>query len=275
MTRVAEKEDLHRAIDDLSPDDSTNLEAGLVLGYRVARDGFRSEATNRVILLSDGLANTGNTEADPILRQIREEAAKQIALLGVGVGSQYGDQLMERLADSGDGFVVYVSERDHARKVFVEQLPATLSVRALDAKVQVTFSAEAVDAYRLIGYENRAVADQDFTALYAVRVAREARPSMQLAKVEVRWLDPRDRRADEAVATVTVAELNTDFAGASPRLQVCYAAAYFAEVLRESPYGQQVQLADLAVIADRAAAATEDPGVRELADLIDRAVERR
>ena len=66
---------------------------------------LRRGATNRVILLSDGLANVGNTTAEPILRQIREEAAKQIALLGVGVGSEYGDALMERLADEGDGFV--------------------------------------------------------------------------------------------------------------------------------------------------------------------------
>ena len=291
MTRVSEKEDLHRAIDDLRTEGSTNLEDGLVLGYRVARDGFRDGSTNRVILLSDGLANTGNTQADPIPRQIREEAAKEIALLGVGVGSSYGDQLMEQLADQGDGFVVYVSERDQARRVFVEQLPATLSVRALDAKVQVTFDPAAVEAYRLIGYENRAVADQDFrnnrvdggevgpghsvTALYAVRLTRDARPSAEAARVEVRWLDPRDRRADEAAESVTVADLGTDFAEASPRLQVCYAAAYFAEVLRDSPFGRDVRLADLAVIADRAAAATDDSGVRELAALIGKSAERR
>jgi Ca-activated chloride channel family protein len=282
MTRVSEKADLHRAIDDLRTESSTNLEAGLVLGYRVARDGFRSGATNRVILLSDGLANVGNTDADPILRQTREEAAKQIALLGVGVGSDYGDQLMERLADSGDGFVVYVSEREQARRIFVEQLPATLSVRALDAKVQVTFDPAAVEAYRLIGYENRAVADQDFrnnrvdggevgpghsvTALYAVRVVRDARPSAEAAKVEVRWLDPRDRSADEAVASVTIAELGTDLAETARGLQVCYAAAYFAEVLRDSQFGREVRLEDLAVIAERS-------GERELATLIRRSAD--
>ena len=123
MTPVRSRSALHGAIDDLEAGGSTNLEAGLVTGYRVARDGFVPGATNRVILLSDGLANVGNTEAEPILRQIREEAAKKISLLGVGVGSDYGDALMERLADEGDGFVTYVSEREQARQLFVYKLP--------------------------------------------------------------------------------------------------------------------------------------------------------
>src|SRR5262249_26524810 len=131
MTAVRSRSALHGAIDDLAAGGSTNLEAGLVTGYRVARDGFKAGATNRVVLLSDGLANRGSTEADPILRQIREEAAKKIALLGVGVGSEYGDALMERLADEGDGFVTYVSDREQAKQLFVYRLPATLTVRAL------------------------------------------------------------------------------------------------------------------------------------------------
>ncbi len=192
MTPVRSRAALHGAIDDLAPGGSTNLEDGLVTGYRVARDGFVRGATNRVILLSDGLANVGNTTAEPILRQIREEAAKQIALLGVGVGSEYGDALMERLADEGDGFVSTSRSGTQARRLFVHRLPATLTVRALDAKVQVTFDPATVASYRLVGYENRLVAAEDFrndrvdggevgpghsvTALYVVRV-RESRRS--------------------------------------------------------------------------------------------------
>jgi Ca-activated chloride channel family protein len=286
MTRAADADKLHDAIDELHTEGSTNLEAGLVLGYRVARDGFRAGRTNRVIILSDGLANVGNTDADPILRRVREEADKQIALLGVGVGSEYGDTLMERLADRGDGFVVYVSQRAQAREVFVERLPATLTVRALDAKVQVSFDPATVRSYRLIGYANRAVADEDFrddrvdggevgpghsvTALYEVRLAPEAAGSARAAQVRVHWVDPQSRQAAEAYESVTVADLSGGFGTAPPRLRVCYVAAYFAEALRDDV---SVPLPDLAIVARQAYDETGDRDVRELAELIDRARE--
>ncbi|MET8907689.1 von Willebrand factor type A domain-containing protein [Micromonospora sp. NPDC004551] len=291
MTPVADARPLHDAIDSLHTRDSTNLEAGLVLGYRVARDGFRPGRTNRVIVLSDGLANTGSTEAEPILRRVRAEAEKQIALLGVGVGSDYGDELMEQLADRGDGFAVYVSEREQAREMFVRQLPATLSVRALDAKVQVTFAPQAVRSYRLVGYDNRALADEDFrddrvdggevgpghsvTALYAVRLAEGASPSDRIAQVQVRWTDPAERTPAETYGSVTVADVQGSFATASPRLRACYAAAWFAETLRGTESDGPVRLTDLATIADGAAAATEDPEVRDLARVIRSADELR
>ncbi|MDG4824768.1 von Willebrand factor type A domain-containing protein [Asanoa sp. WMMD1127] len=286
MTRVSEKDDLHAAIRRLRPDASTNLAAGLTLGYRVARDGFREGTSNRVIVLSDGLANTGSTDADTILRRVRDEAAKEIALLGVGVGSDYGDALMERLADGGDGFAVYVSEPDQARDVFVHRLPATLEVRALDAKVQVTFDGRTVRDYRLIGYENRAVADEDFrddrvdggevgpghsvTALYEVRLAGDTDLRAPVATVRARWLDPATREPSEASRPVTVADLDAGFEAAAPRFTVDYVAAYLAVALR-GDRGSAIALAELRRIADRAADRTEDPAVRELADLVDRA----
>jgi Ca-activated chloride channel family protein len=285
MTRVADAESLHRAISRLSAGGSTNLEDGLVTGYEVARDGFRRGGTNRVVILSDGLANVGSTDPEPILRRVAEEAGKEIALLGVGVGSEYGDALMERLADRGDGFVVYVSERSQAREVFVDRLPATLTVRALDAKVQVTFDDQAVRSYRLIGYENRALADDEFrddrvdggevgpghsvTALYEVRLSATAARSDRVARVGVRWLDPQDRRPAEAFETITVGELDGDFDEANPHLWVCYAAAYLAEALR----GRSGSLRVADAVARRAYDRTGDPAVAELADLIERARE--
>jgi Ca-activated chloride channel family protein len=285
MTPVSSRQALHAAVDALHPGGSTNLEAGLVTGYQVARGGFVEGATNRVILLSDGLANVGNTEAEPILRQIREEAAKQITLLGVGVGSEYGDALMEQLADEGDGFVTYVSEQAQARRLFVDRLPATLTLRALDAKVQVGFEPGAVDTYRLVGYDNRLLSDDDFrnnrvdggevgpghsvTAIYMVRLKEGARGTVATARV--RWSDPTNRRAQETAVSVTVADLDRGFNNASPRLRVDYAAGFFAEVLRHSPYGQNIRLNDLAAIADDAARQTDDDQAAELADLIRRA----
>jgi Ca-activated chloride channel family protein len=253
-----------------------------VTGYRVL--GTASRGEQPVIPALDGLANVGNTEADPILRQIREEAAKKIALLGVGVGSEYGDALMERLADAGDGFVTYVSEREQARQLFVTRLPATLTVRALDAKVQVTFNESTVASYRLVGYENRALQPSDFTndrvdggevgpghsvtALYVVRVREAARGS--LAEVRVRWLDPTSRESNERAAALSASDVDGSFAGASPRLQVCYVAAFFAETLRRSPYATAVRLSDLASVGSTALDATDDPQVHELIELIHR-----
>jgi len=291
MTPVSSGAALHAAIDTLRADRSTNLEDGLVTGYRVARNGFRPGTSNRVVLLSDGLANTGSTSGDQILSRVREEAAKQIALLGVGVGSEYGDALMERLADGGDGFVVYVSDLDQAREVFVRRLPATLSVRALDAKVQVTFDPKTVTSYRLIGYENRAVADESFrndrvdggevgpghsvTALYEVRLAEGAGTGAEAAKVDVRWLDPEGRRPTEASRSVRVGDLDGAFTAAAVRLWVDYSAAYLAESLRTEGQGEDrggaIGLDVVARIARAAGQRTGDRAVIELADLVERA----
>ncbi|WP_155369214.1 vWA domain-containing protein [Catellatospora vulcania] len=282
MTRVAEKQRLHDAIDSLRAGGSTNLGDGLVTGYETARDGFRQGYSNRVILLSDGLANTGTTDADRMLRQVREEADKEIALLGVGVGSDYGDDLMERLADRGDGFVVYVSERRQARDVFVRRLPATLALRAMDAKAQVQFDPKSVASYELVGYENRKVADDDFrndrvdggevgpghsvTALYLVRLTPEA--AGRVAEVRVRWLDPSTKQPSETYESIAVGDLSGDFASADARLRVCYAAAFFAVALRGGDGARAVQLADLAKIADDAAGRLDERPVDDLADLI-------
>lgn len=249
MTAASDRERLHRAIDSLTPEDSTNLEAGMVLGYQEARRAFRAGATNRVILASDGLANVGSTQADPILRRVAEEAGKGITLLCVGVGSDYGDSLMESLADRGDGMAVYVSERERARQLFVQQLPANLDVRARDAKAQVAFSSSAVASFRLIGYDNRALRAQDFrddsvdggeigpghsvTALYAVRLRPGA--AGDIGTVSVRWQDPDTREPREDSKAMRVDDTTRPLWSAdSQRLQVSAVAAFFAENLREA-----------------------------------------
>ncbi|WP_051366581.1 vWA domain-containing protein [Hamadaea tsunoensis] len=281
MTPVSRLEDLDKGIDSLHAGGSTNLESGLTTGYEVARDGFRPQASNRVIVLSDGLANVGDTEADPILRKVRAEADKEITLLGVGVGSDYGDSLMERLADKGDGFVVYVGNRAQARDVFVHRLPANVSVRAMDAKAQVTFTS-AVESYRLVGYEDRKLAASDFrndtvdggevgpghsvTALYVVRLADGVAAGDTIARVQVRWQDPKTHEAAEQGSTVLARQLSGSFAAADPHLRLAYAAGYFAELLRRSPYGNEIALARLQEIAGGVADELNDRQVDELVD---------
>lgn len=248
----ANKRTLDDAIDELRPGSSTNLEAGMVLGYREARRAFRAGVTNRVILASDGLANTGDTDSAAILRKVADEAGRGVSLLCVGVGSDYGDSLMEQLADHGDGRAVYVSERATARDLFVRELPATLELRARDAKAQVAFDSRQVESFRLIGYDDRGLRAEDFrndtvdggeigpghsvTALYAVRLRTGA--AGHLGDITVRWQDPDTREPGENGRTITVSDLAPDlWSAGSARLRVDAAAAYFAELLRDGNVG--------------------------------------
>ncbi|MFE2586798.1 VWA domain-containing protein, partial [Streptomyces sp. NPDC059378] len=141
MTRLGGHRDrVHRAVDRLRAQESTNLGAGLRTGYATAVEGLRKGATNRVVLISDALANNGDTDPDSILERISTARREHgITLFGVGVGSEYGDALMESLADKGDGHTVYVSNEDDARKVFCDQLPQNIDLTARDAKAQVAF----------------------------------------------------------------------------------------------------------------------------------------
>ncbi|MEV0226340.1 von Willebrand factor type A domain-containing protein [Streptomyces sp. NPDC050704] len=248
MTRLGDHRGrVHEAIDTLEPTSSTNLGAGVTTGYRTAVDGLREGATNRVVLLSDALANTGETDADAILDRIADARREHgITLFGVGVGSDYGDALMERLADKGDGHTTYVSTAEEARKVFSEKLPRNIDLTARDAKAQVAFDPETVDRFRLIGYDNRQVADEDFrddsvdggeigpghtvTALYAVRTKPGA--AGHLATASVRWLDPKTRTPHEESGRLETDALDESLWNADEGLQVTATAAYFADALR-------------------------------------------
>jgi Ca-activated chloride channel family protein len=309
MTPAAEKEKLDAAIDTLRAGSSTNLEAGMVLGYQEARRGFRAGVTNRVIIASDGLANTGATDSATILKKVADEAGQGISLLCVGVGSNYGDSLMEQLADHGDGRAVYVSERDKARELFVRDLPATLELRARDAKAQLAFDPQQVESFRLIGYDDRGLRPEDFrndtvdggeigpghsvTALYAIRLRPGA--AGHVGDVTVRWQDPDSREAQENGRTITVSDLAPDlWSAGSPRLRVDAAAAYFAEILRDGSHGTPPQspyvtpapgpfitrgrvpgeawlgLSQLSSYVSGVASGSEDRDVAELGDLIRR-----
>ncbi|MEU3250123.1 von Willebrand factor type A domain-containing protein [Streptomyces sp. NPDC006997] len=288
MTRIGgHRDDVHDAIDDLRTEASTNLGAGVTTGYATAEDGLRRGATNRVVLVSDALANTGDTDADSILERIDgARRAHGITLFGVGVGSDYGDALMERLADRGDGHTVYVSTPDDAYDVFAEQLPRTIGLTARDAKAQVAFDPETVEEFTLVGYDNRKVADEDFrddavdggeigpghtvTALYAVRTRPGA--SGHLATATVRWLDPDSRTPHEESAAVETGAVDGSRASASDRFRVTAVAAYFADALRGGTDRPRLpgapSLTELTEEAEDLADDTGDRAVAQLADAI-------
>ena len=116
-----------------------------------------------MMLLSDGVANVGDTGPDSILKLIKNQVEEGVTLSTVGFGmGNYNDILMEQLANDGNGAYAYVDTLKEAERIFVENLTGTLQVIALDSKVQVDFNPGVVSRYRLLGYENRRVDDEDF-----------------------------------------------------------------------------------------------------------------
>ncbi|TDE40603.1 DUF3520 domain-containing protein [Nonomuraea mesophila] len=285
MTPLTAREELRGAVDELAVDGGTNLESGMVAGYEEASKAFRTAATNRVILLSDGLANQGSTEWQDILDRVKEHAAKRVTLLTVGVGRDYGDELMEQLADNGDGMAVYVSSPEEADKIFTTQLPATIELRARDAKAQVVFNPSVVESYQLVGYDNRMLSTEEFrddsrdggeigpghsvTALYALKLKPGAKG--QLAQATVRWQDPDTRAASEESTSLRASDLAGSVWSEAPvRLQVDVVVAAFAGYLRDKKaFG--LDLSTLGEHASRLATDSEDPMVAELATLIEKA----
>jgi Ca-activated chloride channel family protein len=278
-----------RTIDRLRPEGSTNAEEGLVLGYSLAVEAFYPEAINRVILCSDGVANVGNTGPQSILEQIRDHADRGIYLTTVGFGmGNYNDVLMEQLADDGDGFYAYVDTLKEAERVFVHDLTSTLQVIARDAKVQVDLNPGVVSRYRLIGYENRDVADEDFrndqvdageigvghsvTALYELKFHQDA-PEYEVAMtVRVRYEDPDSGAVTEISRSIARADLAPTFRDASIRFQLDAVVAEYAEILRQSYWARESSLEDVAWEARRIAEyLPRDPDVAEFVSLVERA----
>jgi Ca-activated chloride channel family protein len=292
LEHTAVGEDYERILDAiyrLSPDGSTNAEEGLVLGYRMAAETYDPEAINRVILCSDGVANVGRTGPDSIMEQISTYADEGIYLTTVGFGmGNYNDVLMEQLADQGDGFYAYVDDIKEAERVFVHQLTSTLQVIAKDAKVQVEFNPSAVSRYRLIGYENRDVADEDFrddsvdggeigaghavTALYELKFQPDAPENEVAFTVFVRYQKPDSGEAIEISRAVAQADFTATFGEAAPRFQLAAVVAEYAEVLRNSYWAKGSSLEDVAREAHRVAEYLPgDEDVAEFVSLVDRA----
>ncbi len=286
-TRGDQKDRILSAIYGLNPEGATNAEAGLLLGYAQAEIAYDAERINRVILLSDGVANVGQTGPEAILRTIEEYAMRGVYLTTVGFGlGNYNDVLMEQLANQGDGIYAYVDNIREARRIFVEDLSGTLQAIAKDAKVQVDFNPEVVARYRLLGFENRAIADDEFrddtvdageigaghsvTALYEIK--RHPDAEGPIATVYLRWQDPQSGEVSEVNATLDSAQLTPAFTEASPSFQLAVIVAEYAEVLRESYWAQENTPAGVQEEAERIGRLFEgNADVEEFVELTGRA----
>ena len=158
-----QKEKILSAIEKLNAGGSTAGGAGIKLAYKIAKENLISNGNNRIIIATDGDFNIGQSSDSALVRMIEEKRNDGIFLtvLGFGMGN-YKDNKMEKLADKGNGNYAYIDDIMEAKKVLVNELGATLFTIAKDVKLQIEFNPAEVKAYRLIGYENRILAKEDF-----------------------------------------------------------------------------------------------------------------
>jgi len=154
---------IRAALDQLQAGGSTAGGAGLQLAYEVARQSFIKDGVNRILLATDGDFNVGVSDTKALLEMVEKQRDSGITLTTLGFGQgNYNEAMMEQIADHGNGNYAYIDTALEARKVLAEQMSSTLFTIAGDVKIQVEFNPAAVSQYRLVGYENRALREEDF-----------------------------------------------------------------------------------------------------------------
>ncbi len=296
-TPGTKKQDILDALDRLSAGGTTHGSAGIKLAYETARKNFLEGGANRVILCTDGDFNVGVTDQSELQKLIERERASGVFLsvLGFGTGN-VKDSTMELLADKGNGNYAYIDTINEGRKVLVEQMGATLFTIAKDVKIQVEFNPARVAGYRLIGYENRLLAKEDFnddkkdageigtghavTALYEIIPAGENVPgspsvdplkyqkpeplasgtpvSGDLLTVKLRYKAPDGDKSQLLEVPLAAPEAFPAFAAASADFRFAAAVAAFGMKLRGSPDAGSISWDEILKIARGALG--EDPG---------------
>ncbi|RKN81446.1 VWA domain-containing protein [Ulvibacterium marinum] len=282
-TSGADKETILAALDNLEAGGSTAGGEGIELAYHIARKNFKRSGNNRVILATDGDFNVG-ASSDDAMEDLIEEKRKSgvfLSVLGFGMGN-YKDSKLEILADKGNGNHAYIDTMQEAQKVFGKEFGGTLHTIAKDVKIQIEFNPAKVQSYRLIGYENRMLAAEDFvddtkdagelgsghkvTALYEIipigiennytdnhidlKYAEKKNKtafSEELLTVKFRYKKPSGDKSIEIVNVVENLEndMSTDFTFAS-------AVALFGMHLRNSNYTNNSGLDDVIELAEKA-----------------------
>jgi Ca-activated chloride channel homolog len=289
-TAMSNRAAFESALSELAADGRTNAEAGLVLGYQQAEAMLDPLANNRVVLCSDGVANIGQTEHDALTARVKAWREKGIFLNTIGVGmGNHNDVLLEQLADRGDGVCRYVDSPAEAKKVMVDELVGTLETIARDVKLQVEFDPAHVRRWRLLGYENRAVADADFrndqvdageaqagrqtTALYELDLGGVIDGDTVIGKLHARWLTLArgEQEAQERTLPIRISHAAWTFDAASAGFRRSALVAQAAEVLRGSVHARGDSLDELVAETDKLAVQLGQPAFDEFAELLKRA----
>lgn len=291
------KHRIQEALARLSAGGSTNGASGIQLAYKLAHDTFVKGGINRVVLATDGDFNVGTVDFEALVDIVERERATGVELTTLGFGTgNYNEQLMERLADAGNGNYAYIDTLSEARKVLVSQLSSTLYTIAKDVKIQVEFNPAEVLEYRLIGYENRMLAREDFnndkvdageigaghrvTALYEVvpvgakgrvdSLRYGARPEAaagkgELANVRLRYKNPGSD-ASQLLEYPIRKDSVVDRASADFRFAASVAA--FGQLLRGGKYMGDFSYADVTRLASGAMGEDRDGYRKEFVSLV-------
>ncbi len=297
--RGDEKTRINAALDSLRAGGSTAGGAGINLAYEVAQKAFIKEGNNRVILATDGDFNVGLSSESALVELIekKRESGVFLSVLGFGTGN-YKDNKMEALADKGNGNYQYIDTLLEAKKVLVTQMSGTLYTVAKDVKIQVEFNPAIIHSYRLIGYENRLMANEDFnndkkdageigmghrvTALYEVILSAEDTDSKidqlkyqksnyqdldELATVKIRYKDPKEdvSKLMSKVIRANNSEIPED------DFYFAQSVAGFGMLLRGSEYAKSLSYAQLIESAKDSKGRDRDGNRAELIKMIDKA----
>ena len=262
-----DKQAILDAIASLEAGGSTAGADGIKTAYKIAKKHFIDGGNNRIILATDGDLNVGISSESELTKLVEEkrETGVYLSVLGFGTGN-YKDNKMEALADNGNGNYSYIDSEREAKRVLVEEMSGTLFTAAKDVKIQVEFNPAYIKGYRLIGYENRALANEDFeddtkdsgeigaghsvTALYELvfndspmefssselKYQDEAKgvENGEFLTTSIRYKEPDGN--DSKLLVYPVTEANADSSAMSPDMNFAAAAAEFGLVLRDSEY---------------------------------------
>jgi len=266
------------ALDKLNAGGSTNGAQGIELAYQIAQENFKKEGVNRIILATDGDFNVGTQSLEQLKELVANKRDTGIALTTLGFGQgNYNDGLMEQLANIGNGQHAYIDTINEARKVLVDELTSSMQIIAKDVKIQVEFNPDQVAEYRLIGYQNRVLADEDFnndkvdagelgaghsvTALYEISMVNAENKQIddlryqsnqqtntdsssqnnELAYVKVRYKQPDGDTSALISQRVMAPEVDVE---TSQDFNFTLAVAGFAQLLKGAKYTDQWQYQD-------------------------------
>ena len=295
-TSGANKVKIKEAIDNLQAGGSTAGGEGIHLAYKTGKENFIKNGNNRIILATDGDFNIGASSDDDLVRLIEQErkSGVYLSVLGYGMGN-YKDNKMQQLADKGNGNHSYIDNINEAKKVLVNEFGSTLFTIAKDVKIQIEFNPSKVQAYRLVGYENRMLASEDFnddnkdagelgsghtvTALYEVipvGVKDDFTKSVDQLKYqsndkkivsnteEIMTIKLRYKKPDEDLSkliTHPIMDNHTAIENTSNNFRFSAAVAEFGLMLRSSEYKQQSSYSQVVSLA-KGAKGADDNGYR-------------
>lgn len=284
FTSVSEKNKILSSLDNLQAGGSTAGGAGITLAYKVARENYIRNGNNRVILATDGDFNVGVSSTAELVRLIEDgrESDIYLTICGFGMGN-YKDGRMEQISNAGNGNYFYIDNIKEAQKVFVTQLRASLFTIAKDVKIQVEFNPVMVRAYRLIGYENRILAAEDFnddmtdagemgpghtvTALYEIipadssqtvrtrdslkyqeqTVTAAASSSNEILTIKLRYKYPKEESS--RMIHTSVIDEDLSFQNTSENFRFSAAVAGFGMLLRDSRFKEDLTFQEIISIA--------------------------